>query len=80
MMSTKEKLQYGTAIGAMLSGAVLSFLSFFLRGDVESGVLAYTGLMVSFAGAVFGLAVYGSSKIAEIEKRYQEHSRQVKEE
>ena len=69
-MSTKDKLQYGTAIGAMVSGALLSFCSFFMKGDVEPGVLTYTGLMVSFAGAVFGLAVYGNNKLSEIESRY----------
>lgn len=76
-METKDKIQYGTAIGAMISGAILSYCSFFLTGDVAGGVLTYTGIMVSFAGAVFGITVYGQNKLAEIERNANDKLTQI---
>ena len=37
--STKEWIQYGSAIFMILSGTVLSFISFFTQGTVVGGVL-----------------------------------------
>ena len=35
-MKTKEWIQYGSAALMILSGIVLSFISFFINGDVRS--------------------------------------------
>ena len=70
--NTKDTIQYSCAVGAMVSGMVLSFISFFMSGDVQPGVLTYLGIMVSFAGAVFGISVYAKNKLNEIEMRVDE--------
>ena len=64
-MKTKEWIQYGSAALMILSGIVLSFISFFINGDVTDGVLWYTAQALTFAGAVFGVSVYFHQKLDE---------------
>lgn len=61
--NTKDWIQYGSAIGMLLSGVVLTFLSFFLNGyEVADGVLWYVGQCLVYAGSIFGVTVYINSR------------------
>ena len=53
--NVREGLQYGTAIGMVVSGIILAFLSFFLNNYVVSdGVLWYISQALVYAGAICG--------------------------
>lgn len=54
-MINKEIIQYTTAIGLVISGVVLSYISFFMDGDIADTVLWYFAQTLIFAGAVFGV-------------------------
>lgn len=56
--NSKEWIQYSTAALMVVSGVVLSFISFFTKGDVTDGVLWYMAQGLTFAGAIFGVSVY----------------------
>ena len=56
--NSKEWIQYCTAALMVVSGVVLSFISFFTKGDVTDGVLWYMAQGLTFAGAIFGVSVY----------------------
>lgn len=65
--NTKDWLQYGSAIGMLTSGVLLTFLCFFLNGhDVTDGVLWYVGQTLVYAGSIFGVGIYINSRIASI--------------
>lgn len=70
--NTKEWIQYSTAALMVVSGVVLSFISFFTKGDVTDGVLWYMAQGLTFAGAVFGVSVYFKTKLGETENRIKE--------
>lgn len=63
--NSKEWIQYGTASLMILSGVVLTFLSFFLYGDVKDGVLWYMAQGLTYAGGVFGVSIYFRTKLGE---------------
>ena len=70
----KDWVQYGTAVGMVATGCVLSVMSFVTLHAVHHTVLAFVGEAISFAGAVFGISLYARSKLkdrldAEQEKR-----------
>lgn len=64
--SSKEWIQYGTAVIMLLSGAVLVFCSFFMKGEVLDGVLWYAGQTMVYAGSIFGVAMFIRTKSGEI--------------
>lgn len=68
-IDTKEKVQYTTACAMLFSGALLVFLSFFLKGHVEEGTLFYAGQTMVYATSIFGVAMYVHSKMGEIENK-----------
>lgn len=73
-LSTREKIQYYTAIIFLCTGVIMCFLSFFLnKYDIENGVLFYLGTTVTFCGAVFGLDVIIKNKVIEAETHILEH-------
>ena len=61
-----------TATLMVVSGVVLSFISFFTKGDVTDGVLWYMAQGLTFAGAIFGVSVYFKTKLGESEYRIKE--------
>lgn len=66
--NTKEWIQYGTAIGMLTSGVILTFLCFFLNHyKIEVEVLWYVAQCITFAGAVFGISSYIKCKFDKIE-------------
>jgi hypothetical protein len=71
-VNSKEWIQYSTAALMVVSGVVLSFISFFTKGDVTDGVLWYMAQGLTFAGAVFGVSVYFKTKLGESEHRIKE--------
>ncbi len=71
--SSKELIQYGTATLMVVSGVILSFISFFVNGDVTEGVLWYMAQALTFAGGVFGVSIYFKTKLGESEHRIREY-------
>ena len=68
--NVREGLQYGTAIGMVLSGIILAFLSFFLNNYVISdGVLWYISQALVYSGAIFGVNVYFKTKLGNFESK-----------
>lgn len=78
-INTKEWIKYTTATLMIVSGVVLSFISFFTNGDVTDGVLWYMAQGLTFAGAIFGVSVYFKTKLGESENRIKEFiNKQIK--
>ena len=71
--NSKEWIQYCTAALMVVSGVVLSFISFFTKGDATDGVLWYMAQGLTFAGAIFGVSVYFKTKLGESEYRIKEY-------
>ena len=68
--NVREGLQYGAAIGMLVSGVVLTFLSFFLNNSVVSdGVLWYVSQTLVYSGAIFGVNIYFKNKLGNFESR-----------
>lgn len=66
----RESLQYGTAIGMVVSGIILAFLSFFLNGyNISNGVLWYISQALVYSGAIFGVNIYFKTKLGDFESR-----------
>ena len=70
---SKELIQYGTASLMVVSGVILSFISFFVNGDVTEGVPWYMAQALTFAGGVFGVSIYFKTKLGESEHRIREY-------
>lgn len=68
--NVREGLQYGAAIGMIVSGVVLTFLSFFLNNYVVSdGVLWYVSQTLVYSGSIFGVNVYFKTKLGNFESK-----------
>ena len=68
-MTLKDWIQYGSAIAMIVSGIILTFLSYFQQGDVAEGVLWYMAQALTYAGAIFGVSVYFRTKLGDFESR-----------
>ena len=69
-MTTKDWIQYSTAIAMILSGIILAFLSFFKNaGDISEGVLWYVAQALTYAGGIFGVSIYFKTKLGDFESR-----------
>ena len=67
-MTTKDWIQYGSAIAMILSGIVLAFLSFYKNdGDISEGVLWYVAQALTYAGGIFGVSIYFRTKLGDFE-------------
>lgn len=68
--NVRESLQYSTAIGMVVSGIILAFLSFFLNGyNISDGVLWYISQALVYSGAIFGVNIYFKTKLGNFESR-----------
>ena len=68
--NTKDWIQYGSAIGMIVSGIVLAFMSFFRNdGDISEGVLWYVAQALTYAGGIFGVSIYFKTKLGDFESR-----------
>ena len=61
--NSKEWIQYSTATLMIVSGVVLTFISFFVNGDVTEGVLWYMAQALTYAGGIFGVSIYFRTKL-----------------
>ena len=64
----KEIAQVWTAIVLIVSGIVLSFLSFFLSKEhcIDNSILWYFAQCLLYAGGIFGIRNYTITKIGQI--------------
>ena len=71
--NTKEWIQYGSAVGMLGSGVAMTFLCFFLNGyEVKDSVLWYVAQCLVYAGSIFGVTVYVSTKFGEVKNYFDE--------
>lgn len=76
--NTKETVQYTTAIGTLITGIVMCFISFFLNEyNIEDSVLMYFGETLIFCAGVFGVNLYINDKIMQTEKRMDEKIKEI---
>ena len=82
--NSKEWIQYSTASLMIVSGVVLTFISFFVNGDVTEGVLWYMAQALTYAGGIFGVSIYFKTKlgssVSEIKDIIDRKFRELKEE
>lgn len=72
-MTTKDWIQYSTALAMIASGIILAFLSFFHNdGDISEGVLWYMAQALTYAGGIFGVSIYFKTKLGDFESRTRE--------
>lgn len=59
-LTMKEKISYGLAIGTMLCGLLLLFMSFAVApaGEISSSVLYAFGEISLFVGSIMGISVH----------------------
>ena len=77
--NAKDKIQYSTAAFMLLSGVVLTYCSFFMKGDVLDSVLWYAGQTMVYAGSIFGVSVLIRTKSGELRNYIDERIREEKE-
>lgn len=69
-MTTKDWIQYSSAIAMIASGIILAFLSFFRNdGNISEGVLWYVAQSLTYAGGIFGVSIYFKTKLGDFESR-----------
>lgn len=68
--NNKEKIQYITSIGFLITGIVLCFISFFLNEyNIDSGSLWYLGQSVAFTAGVFSINLVVKNEMFKAEDR-----------
>lgn len=76
--NTKETVQYSTAIGTLITGIVMCFISFFLNEyGIEDSVLMYFGETLLFCAGVFGVNLYINDKIMQSENRIDKKIKEI---
>ena len=77
----KENIIFGSAIGMLLFGVILTTAGFIIdpAGQVHDSVLYVLGQCLIFAGSAMGISAYTSGKVKEmrddIERRFEHHER-----
>ncbi|MBO4659727.1 MAG: hypothetical protein J5637_08900 [Prevotella sp.] len=73
-MTSKDWIQYSTAVAMIVSGIILAFMSFFRNdGDISDGVLWYVAQALTYAGGIFGVSIYFKTKLGDFESRIKEN-------
>lgn len=73
----KEKIMIASALVTLLSGIVLSFLSFFLSHyEIHNSVLWYFAQTLMYAGSCFGIGAYISKFKSEIDEKINNTNKQ----
>ena len=67
--NVKDWISYGSAIFMILSGAVMSYISFFTLYAIESSVLIYLSEALTFSGGIFGVTLYLNNKIKVLDNK-----------
>lgn len=65
----KDWISYGSAVFMILSGALLSYISFFTIHIIESSVLIYLSEALTFSGGIFGVTLYFNNKIKVLDSK-----------
>ena len=78
--STKDWIQYSTAIAMVVSAIVIAFLAFIITSTIESGVLIYIAQALCYAGGIFGVSIYFKNKMGEFESNAKENIQELIEE
>ena len=70
-LNSHSWLAEASAVVMLLSGLVLTYLSFFLggRGEVADSVLYYMAQCLVYAGSIFGVSVYMRRSMVEIRRK-----------
>ncbi|MBP5584476.1 MAG: hypothetical protein J6X43_11115 [Bacteroidales bacterium] len=70
-LETKEKIQYMTAIGMLLSGVGMSVAGFLAppMGEISDSVLNYLSQCLIWAGSIFSIKIYVSSQLEQVKKQ-----------
>ena len=68
----KEKISTATAVGLIVSGVAIAFISFFITYGIAHSVLMYIALAFISGGTLLGLNIYLKSKWLEIDTRTKE--------
>ena len=67
--NVKDWISYGSAVFMILSGALLSYISFFTLYAIESSVLIYLSEALTFSGGIFGVTLYFNNKIKVLDSK-----------
>lgn len=67
--NVKDWISYGSAVFMILSGAVMSYISFFTLYIIESSVLIYLSEALTFSGGIFGVTLYFNNKIKVLDSK-----------
>ena len=64
-------VQYGTAVGMLLSGVALTVAGFVTPpvGEISDSVLWYAAQTMIYAGSVFGVSIYVNDRINGLKDR-----------
>lgn len=63
----KDTIQYSAAIGTLISGISMCFLSFFMNNyQIHDSALWYFGESCVFAGGIFGVSLYIRGEVQRI--------------
>lgn len=78
-LNVRDKIQEAMAVLLIMSGIVISFLSFFMNNyNIEANVLIYVAQAFLFGGSFMGLSIYFRSKFLEFnntaDKRIKEYN------
>ncbi|MBS5908713.1 MAG: hypothetical protein KIC84_16005 [Dysgonomonas mossii] len=71
---TKDKVQYGSAVGMLLLGSCLAIAGFVQssKGEIHDSVLWLFAQCLLYAGSIFGVSIYISERFTHIERKIQE--------
>ena len=74
---TKEKIMIFSALITLVSGMILSFLSFFLSNihHIDDSVLWYFAQTLMYAGSCFGIGAYIQRFKSEVSEKINETSK-----
>ena len=67
--NVKDWLSYGSRVFMILSGALLSYISFFMLHKIESSVLIYLSEALTFSGGIFGVTLYFNNKLKVLDSK-----------
>ena len=70
LMTLKEKISYGLAVGVMICGLVLLFMSFHVppEGEINSSVLYAFGEISLFVGSIIGISAHVNALKGDLRK------------
>lgn len=82
-IQTKEKIQYAVAVFGFVFGLVMVAVSAFAVepiGEVDPSVISILGIMISFAGAIFGVSLHYDSELQHFKTEARNEFRRLEDE